>query len=145
MKNAKAIALGICAVLLIASAGMAMAAGENAAVSDGIVGGSTYTFSIGSGGSYSQYPTLYADAPQDYDTWVMTVTNTCTVTVEVKDLYITGDTIALKAGGILKTATSPDAIIVSKRLSPGTYTFYTGYLDCPGGYPAGYGVSVTAV
>lgn len=142
----RVISLSVCAILLMAMAGtgMAMAAGENAAVSDGLVGGSTYSFSIGPGGSYSEIHDLSADAPADYDTWRMTVTSTCTVTVTVEDLFITGDTIALKAGGRILSATSPDAITVSKTLPPGTYTFYTGYLDCPGGYPAGYGVSVTA-
>jgi len=152
MKSTKAMVLSICAVLLVAmaGAGMAVAADENAGVvsdtgnSDGSVGGSTYSFSMGPGGSYSKESTLHADAPADYDTWKMTVKETCTVTVVVKDLYITGDTIALKAGKKIYDATSPDAIKVSKTLAPGTYTFYTGYLDCPGGYGAGYGVTVTA-
>lgn len=152
MKSTKAIVLCICAVLLVAmaGAGMAVAADENAGVvsdtgnSDGSVVGSTYSFSMEPGGSYSKESTLRADAPEDYDTWVMTVTKTCTVTIVVKDLYIEGDTIALKAGKKILRATSPDAIKVSKDLKPGTYKFYTVYLDCPGGYPASYGVRVTA-
>lgn len=152
MKSRKAIALGICAVLLVAmaGAGIAIAADENAGVvsdtgnSDGSVGRSTYSFAMGPGGSYSKESTLRADAPKDYDTWVMTVKENCTVTVVAKDLYTMGDTIGLKAGKKIYDATSPDAIKVSATLEPGTYKFYTGYLDCPGGYPAGYSVTVTA-
>lgn len=137
--------LVLCAVSLVAMTGIT-AASNVANADDGAreIGGSTYSFSIGPGGSYYQSSGLYAVAPEDYDVWVMTVTERCTVTVEVVDCCIMGDTMVLKAGPKLLHATSPDTIVASKTLEPGTYRFYTGYADCPGGYPAGYHIEVYA-
>ena len=112
--------------------------GDTSNAPDGSASRGSYSFSIGPGGSWSTTSVLYADAPEDYDVYVMTVKEGCTVTVEVVDCCIMGDTMGLKAGKKIHRATSPDTIVVSATLKPGTYTFYVGYLDCPGGYPAGY-------
>jgi hypothetical protein len=137
--------LVLCAASLVAMAGMT-AASNVANVDDDAqeIGGSTYSFKMGPGGYYTQTSVLSADAPEDYDVWVMTVTERCTVTVEVIDCCVQGDTMVLKAGRHLLHATSPDTIVASKTLNPGTYKFYTGYADCPGGYPAGYHIEVNA-
>lgn len=137
--------LVLCAASLVAMAGITAASNvANAADAAQEIGGSTYSFSMYPGGSYYQSSGLSADAPADYDTWVMTVTQRCTVTVEVIDCCLMGDTMVLKAGRKLLHATSPATIVASKTLNPGTYTFYTGYADCPGGYPAGYSIEVSA-
>jgi len=146
--------LGICAVLLVAmaGAGIAIAAesnvdkdvGDTSNAPDGSASRGSYSFSIGPGGSWSTTSALYAGAPEDYDVYVMTITETCTVSVEVVDCCIMGDTMGLKAGKKIHQATSPDTIVASKTLKPGTYKFYVGYLDCPGGYPAGYTTYVSA-
>lgn len=116
--------------------------GPNADTSQPSSDAATYYFTMYPGASYYNSSTLYADAPADYDTYVMTVTETTTVTIEVEDCCIMGDTICGSAivRGKRRTlcATSPDTVIVTKTLPPGTYEFNVGYQDCPGGYPAGY-------
>ena len=108
--------------------------------------GSTYTFEIGPSGSWHTSSTLYDYAPKDYDTFVMTVTDNCTVTVKVVDCCVMGDAMALKAGRRIFKATSPDTIVVSAKLKPGTYRFYIGYIKPHSGlFPAGYDVYVSAM
>ena len=147
--------LALCVALIVAMAGAGITIAAESNVDKDVVDtsnaqdgsasrGSTYRFSIGPGGSWSTSSALYADAPADYDVYVMTVTQTCKVTVEVVDCCIMGDTMGLKAGKKIFKATSPDTIKVSATLKPGTYKFFVGYLDCPGGYPAGYDTYVSA-
>lgn len=103
-----------------------------------------YSFEIGPGGYWDVFSTLSDVAPYDFDVYVMTVTNPCQVEVIVEDCCIMGDTIAMKAGRMFWKATSPDTIDVKtpRVLSVGTYKFFVGYLDVPGGLPAGYYVYV---
>ena len=98
----------------------------------------TYYFDIGPGGSYYNVSDLYADAPEYYDTYVMTVTDITQVELIVEDCCIMGDTICAQGGGRRKCATSPNVVTHTATLNPGTYTFRVGYARCPGGYPAGY-------
>ena len=157
MKSTKAIVLSICAVLLVAmaGAGMAMASeesnvdmdvGDTSNAPEGSASRGTYTFEIGPGGSWSTTSVLGDYAPADYDVYVMTVLDGCTVTVKVVDCCMMGDTMGLKAGKKIHKATSPATIEVSATLKPGTYKFYVGYLTPHTGvFPAGYSTYVSAV
>ena len=143
--------LALCGILSVALSGVAATKTycENCDISNAKdIGseGSTYTFKIGPGGSWHTSSTLYDYAPKDYDTFVMTVTDNCTVTVEVVDCCLMGDTMVLKAGRRIFKATSPDTIVVSAKLKPGTYKFYIGYTTPhTGAFPAGYDVYVSAM
>ena len=143
--------LALCGLMSVALSGVAATKTycENCGISNAKdIGseGSTYTFEIGPGGSWHTSSTLYDFAPKDYDTFVMTVTDNCTVTVKVVDCCLMGDTMALKAGRRIFRATSPDTIVVSAKLKPGTYRFYIGYIrPHTGVFPAGYDVYVSAM
>ncbi len=123
--------------------------GPNAGM--GIVGvdSSEFSFSIGPGGYYENVANLADVYPNDYDTYYMTITEATKVCIEVVDCCQMGDTMCLAGARFsifTKCATSPGNPIycTRRRLSPGTYAFRAFYTDCPGGFPAGYYVYVTA-
>ncbi len=123
--------------------------GPNAGM--GIVGvdSSEFSFSIGPDGYYENVADLADVYPADYATYYMTITEATKVCIEVADGFIQGDTICLAGARfsiLRKCSTSPDSSVycTKRRLSPGTYAFRALYTDCPGGFPAGYYVYVTA-
>lgn len=113
----------------------------------------TYFFSIGPGETYENYSELDGEwlgtcgAVADFDRYVMTVTETTVVTVEVIDCCEEGDNICLardpKRG---LCALSPETVVfTSDPLIPGEYVFYVAYhgeTNCI--FPAGYDVFVSA-
>jgi hypothetical protein len=107
-----------------------------------------YSFSIGPGGSYSNVSTLQCEAPCDFDIYHMTITAATSVRIRILDCCILGDNICLARppGTIVECAASPDFVdVTTPVLQPGTYDFYVGYRPpTPGGFPAGYDISVTA-
>lgn len=113
----------------------------------------TYYFSVAPGGSYENYSELDGEwlgtcgAVVDYDRYVMTVTETTVVTIEVVDCCDEGDTICLARDpkrGVC--ALSPETVVfTSPPLLPGTYVFYVAYhgeTNCI--FPAGYDIYVSA-
>jgi hypothetical protein len=83
---------------------------------------------------------LYDHAPADYDTFYLHIAETSWVEIIIEDCCIMGDTIALaRSGSMYWSATSPDVVYVAGGpVPPGVYRFFVGYIDCPGGFPAGY-------
>ena len=107
----------------------------------------TFSFSIGPGGSYFNANDLACIAPCDFDQYNMTITATTSVHISILDCCILGDNICLAVGTrVIDCAISPDSVEVdTPMLSPGTYSFRIGYRPpTPGGFPAGYDMSVTA-
>jgi hypothetical protein len=145
MKNTKAIALGICAVLLVAmTGGIAIAAEGNAieGADDG-VSGTIYYVDMTSGGYYATSSALYADYPDDYDIFRVTVGEGCVaINFAQTDCCLIGDTMGFGIPPTVVTATSPKVGTWGGTLSPGTYDIISGYAKCPGGYPAGYYMQV---
>jgi hypothetical protein len=118
--------------------------GPNVNGSGPIAEATTYYLTMYPGAVYSNSGVLYDNGPADYDTYVMTVSTACTVTIDVEDCCITGDTIcAAKNPKVKKCAVSPATVVATKAAPAGTYTFYVGYAACPGGYPAGYSIYVS--
>jgi hypothetical protein len=76
----------------------------------------------------------------------MTLPYKVKITVIVADCCIMGDTIGIFAPiNTLKTsAKSPNTIVGSAVMNPGTYQFYVGYVACPGGFSAGYYIWIIA-
>lgn len=108
-------------------------------VPDGVSGTEATTYDVTLPGSFYVFGVLSATVPTDYDTYNLHVTSATTVTADIVDCCIMGDTIAFGIGpsAYLK-ATSPATIHVSKRLPVGNYKLYVGYIAGPGGFPAGY-------
>ena len=107
----------------------------------------TFSFSIGPGGSYFNTNNLDCIAPCDFDQYDMTITATTSVHIHILDCCIQGDNICLAVGThVIQCAASPASVEVDTPvLSPGTYSFRIGYRPpTPGGFPAGYDMSVTA-
>lgn len=112
----------------------------------------TYTFSIGPGGSFYTYSSLLDDiygsttGTGHADKYVMTVTDTCTITIELVDCCLMGDTICIgKSMTKKRCATSPDIVVVTHTFKPGKYVLGVWY-DLPntGVFPAGYDIWFTA-
>jgi hypothetical protein len=107
-----------------------------------------FPFSIGPGGSYFNTTDLQCAVPCDYDTYQMTITAGTKVHIHILDCCVQGDNICLALGRSrpLACAASPNSVEVNSiMLAPGTYTFYIAYSPPdPGGFPAGYDMSVTA-
>ena len=107
--------------------------------------GTTYTFTLSVEGA-SYHPTSPAlagtKAKGYYDTYALTVSGSKTlkVTIVLEDGFLMGDTIALYSPLTTKLASaqSPDLIVKTYSLIPGTYYFYVGYTAAPNGFPAGY-------
>lgn len=140
MKRTKAIALGICAVLLVAmTGGMAVAAEGNALGEGDEEIRTTYTVDMSYGGYYSISSSLSADYPKDYDIFRVTVGTGCiAINFAQTDCCMVGDTMGFGIPPSVVTATSPEVGTWGGTLSPGTYDIISGYATCSGGYPAGY-------
>jgi len=102
--------------------------------------GATYSFTFtGEGQSKSYYSNLASLA--DRDKFVMTTTVKLTITVIVADCCIMGDTIGIfypTSTTLLMSKKSPGIIVGTATFAAGTYTWWVGYVACPGGFPAGY-------
>jgi len=90
-----------------------------------------------------QYKYYYSNLGSlaDRDKFVMTTTVKLTITVIVADCCIMGDTIGIfypTSTTLLMSKTSPGIIVGTATFAAGTYTWWVGYVACPGGFPAGY-------
>ena len=105
--------------------------------------GTTYTFTL-SGAGTSYHPASPAlsgtKAKGFYDTYVLTTSKTLKVTIVLEAGGVMGNTIALYSPLTTKLASaqSPDLIVKTYSLIPGTYYFYVAYTAAPNGFPAGY-------
>lgn len=151
MKIAKLVAMGLIAAFVLAGTGYAAAQNnlpeESKNAEPGMdvdARGTTVTVTLPPGIS-DYYLTLYDTYPGDYDTFKLAVTTDCTVYFAQKDCCIMGDTMCF--GTSLKRkvcATSPDIGTAKVSLKAGKYTVYSAYMDCPGGFPAGYYMTISA-
>jgi hypothetical protein len=130
----------IATMMCLATLGM-VSAGTNTENAEE-VGADSVTFEvyIDYVGDYDAYwNDLYDYAPYDIDIFHLHLAVSCYIEVIIEDCCVMGDTIAMgKNARRYWSATSPDLVIVGGWLNPGDYTFYVGYIDCPGGFPAGY-------
>jgi hypothetical protein len=76
----------------------------------------------------------------------MTLTVRLKITIVLADGYIMGDRIGIfsPSNTLRMAATSPTYVLGSTVLNPGTYSFWVGYVACPGGFPAGYFIWIIA-
>ncbi|WP_456487109.1 hypothetical protein [Candidatus Alkanophaga liquidiphilum] len=136
------IKLLVIAVAMVCAIGVAVAgAGENA----GAIADKGQVYRVLLPGNFSVESLLYAEAPEDFDVFVLYVWRRCYVEITQQDLYIEGDTIAFGVPGNVIVSTSPECGHWEGYLNKGIYVFYSGYLNCSGGYPAAYRMNITAV
>jgi len=153
MKNSKAMALGLCVVLLVAMTG-GIAAGADNVFSDiiaagGEVAGATYNINIPADGyTFDIYSTLTDDVfgsttgIPDYDLYVVTVSTGCIgVGFCMMDCCIPGDTVAFGVPPVIFGATSPMPACVGAPLPPGIYNIYAAYVAATM-FPAGYDMKI---
>ena len=154
MKNSKAMALGLCVVLLVAMTGGIAAGQNNAYFSDiidagGEVAGATYYINIPTDWTSDTYSQLTDDifgsttGTGDADVYVVTVGTGCTaVGFCMMDCCIAGDTVAFGVPpGAIFSATSPMPACVGAPLPPGIYNIYAGYVAATM-FPAGYDMKI---
>lgn len=152
MKIAKLVAMGLIAAFVLAGTGYAAAQNnymseESKNVESGMDAAErgvvkTVTLPPGISDYYLELGGCY---PKDYDTFKLSVTKDCKVYFEQEDCCITGDTMCFGTGMKRKVcATSPDIATASVFVKAGKYTVYSAYTDCPGGFPAGYWMTISA-
>lgn len=102
------------------------------------------------GDYWSKAGTLQADAWDDMDVYGFLCVGTGTFTSTVTDGGIVGDTMINLVKNYLTGTwvgydhcTSPCNAVVGGTGSNRVYLVFTGYLDCPSGYPAGYNIGAT--
>ena len=135
----KRVLVAVVAVAFVASA-LGAAPASN---SLGAAKGQTFSVTVSPGSQWSAVSDLAAMFPSDYDTVTLSVASATPITVIVEDCCIMGDTMAAGRPGKAFFATSPDVISVSfGPWGPGTLSFACAYIDCPGGFPAGYYIYV---
>jgi hypothetical protein len=131
----KRVLVALVAVAFVASAlGAAPAANAPA----GAAKGQTFAVTVSPGSQWGTTSTLYDLFPADYDIVQLSAPSPTPVTVVVEDCCIMGDTMAAGRPGKAFFATSPDVISVSFGPFQGSLGFACAYIDCPGGFPAGY-------
>lgn len=78
---------------------------------------------------------------EDRDHFTLRLHTPLKITIIIADCCLQGDTIAVFYPTPVNrrfVAVSPNIIMGSKTLPAGTYEFWVGYTDAPGGFPAGY-------
>ena len=153
MKNSKAMALGLCVVLLAAMTG-GIATGADNTFSDleGVeVKGATFNINIPEDGWTFDISSVLNDdvfgsvtGSADWDLYVVTVDTGCiAVGFCMMDCCIPGDTVAFGTGGAVFSEMSPMPACVGAYLPPGTYNIYAAYLlPNSGHFPAGYDMKI---
>ena len=141
----KLLVVAVFAVVLTALVGSSIVVGDSGNSAGIADRSSTFVWApLMLGGSKSETGTLSAGLPTDFDVTFILPVGSGTLNVEIEDCCILGDTMAgifIQQGGVVdvQTATSPATIVKNISVSGWTWVLLiTGYLDAPGGYPAGY-------
>lgn len=103
----------------------------------------TFSFTLEPGGFYENSSTLGALAPGDFDTYLITVTQTVDLELELEDCCESGDTLCFARINPMSNpvcATSPQILLRSfADVPPGTYRIGVGYTTPHSGvFPSGY-------
>jgi len=139
--------LVVVAILALASTAMA----GNYLVDTG-KSGYIGTTTLNPGGTFVHNGVLYADAWEDWEAYGFICVGSGTFTASLEDCCIMGDTMIVLIKDFLTGSfvdydycTSPCVATASVNVSApyGVYLVIVGYLDCPGGYAAGFTTSAS--
>ena len=144
----KLLIVAVLALLLTALVGGTVATGSGGANSAGADAKDTFVYQMTPGQHVSDYGDLGGTISQQvFDVYfiINTSTSAGNLKVVIEDCCIMGDTmlgILIRPGvsPVVKWATSPSVVTLGPVSMPGRNwaLVIAGYLQCPGGFPAGY-------